>query len=403
MGIRYRGSQFFIDGISAEKLARKYGTPLYVYSQETFLSNFRKFKKAFRGLPVEICYALKANSNLSLLHLLAKEGSGADIVSVGELQLARKAGIPPRRIVFTGVGKTEHEIREALRARVFMLNIESEQELDLTNSIALKLKLKAPIGLRVNPDIDPRTHPYISTGLKRHKFGVPMSLAIELYEKAKKLKNLEILGIHMHLGSQISSVDPIIEGFGRIASLVDRLKEKGILIQTIDIGGGLSIAYAPGDPDIPAERLATELRPLLRKRNFRLVLEPGRSIVGNAGVLLTQILYTKKNDNHDFVIVDAGMNDLLRPSLYRAYHEIVPAQRNHRPNIVADIVGPVCETGDFLANDRTIQKPEPGEFLAVLNAGAYGYSMSSNYNIRPRPAEVLVNGSKSKLIRKRGA
>jgi diaminopimelate decarboxylase len=403
MGIQYRGSQFFIEGISAEKLAKKYGTPLYVYSQETFLSNFRKFKKAFRGLPVEICYALKANSNPALLRLLAKEGSGADIVSVGELQLARKAGISASRIVFTGVGKTEHEIREALHERVFMLNIESEQELDLADSIARKLKLKAPIGLRVNPDIDPGTHPYISTGLKRHKFGVPMSHAVELYEKAKKLKNLQILGIHMHLGSQISSVGPIVEGFGRILSLVDRLKKKGISIQTIDIGGGLSIAYAPGDPDIPAERLSAELRPLLRKRNFKLVLEPGRSIVGNAGVLLTQVLYTKKNDNHDFVIVDAGMNDLLRPSLYHAYHEIVPVQRNHRPNIVADIVGPVCETGDFLANDRTIEKPEPGEFLAVLNAGAYGYSMSSNYNIRPRPAEVLVNGSKSTLIRKRGA
>ena len=399
----YRGSKFFVEKISAEALAEKYGTPLYVYSQESFLSNFRKFQHAFRGLPATICYALKANSNPHLLRLLAKQGSGADIVSVGELRLARKAGIPASRIVFTGVGKTEIEIAAALRAGVFMLNVESEQELLLTDSIAKRLKVKAPIGLRVNPDIDPGTHPYISTGLKRHKFGIPMTQALECYQTAKRLKNLDVVGIHMHLGSQISSVRPIIEGFNKIVSLVERLKENGISIQIIDIGGGLSIAYSPGDSEIPAKQLASELKPLLRKRNFKIVLEPGRSIVGNAGILLTQVLYTKKTDDHDFVIVDAGMNDLLRPSLYGAYHEIIPVKRNHRSKIVADIVGPVCETGDFLATDRSIQQTLPGEFLAVMDAGAYGYSMSSNYNIRPRPAEVLVNGNRSSLIRKRGA
>jgi diaminopimelate decarboxylase len=399
--MKYRGSQFFVEGISAGKLARKYGTPLYVYSQQSFLSNFQKFQRAFRGLPAIICYALKANSNPSLLRLLAKRGSGADIVSVGELHLARKAGIPTNRIVFTGVGKTKDEIAEALRAGVFMLNVESEQELLLTDSIAKKLKVKAPIGLRVNPDIDPGTHPYISTGLKRHKFGIPMAQALDCYRVAKKLKNLNVVGVHMHLGSQISSVRPIIEGFNKILTLVDRLSEIGISIQIIDIGGGLSIAYSHGDSEIPAQQLASQLRPLLRKRNFKIVLEPGRSIVGNAGILITQVLYTKKSGKHDFVIVDAGMNDLIRPSLYGAYHEIIPVQRNHRANIVADIVGPVCETGDFFATDRTIQQPLPGELLIVKDTGAYGYSMSSNYNIRPRPAEVLVNGNKSTLIRKR--
>lgn len=401
MGFHYKGSQFFVEEISAERLAKKFETPLYVYSKDLLLSNYRAFKKAFHGMSATICYALKANSNLALLRLLAKEGSGADIVSVGELRLARSAGIPPERIVFTGVGKTEQEITEALQAGVFLLNVESDQELRLTGAVARRLKMKARIGIRVNPDIDPGTHPYISTGLRQHKFGVPMSEALEHYRLARSLKNIEIHGIHMHLGSQISSVAPMIEGFELILSLIDRLTAEKIDIRVVDVGGGLSIAYAPGDSEIQASQLAASLKRLLHNRNLKLILEPGRSIVGNTGILLTRVLYTKRGSDRNFVIVDAGMNDLLRPSLYGAYHEVIPVRRTNRRKIVADIVGPVCETGDFLATDRAIAQPEPGEFLAVLDTGAYGYSMSSNYNIRPRPAEVLVSGKKATLVRKR--
>jgi len=401
MSFSYKGSQLFVEGISAEQLAKKFETPLYVYSQEILLSNYRNFQKAFRNFPTTICYALKANSNPALLRLLAKQGSGADIVSIGELRLAIAAGIPAEKIVFTGVGKTEKEIIAALQAGVFLLNVESDQELKLTDAIAKRFKKKARIGIRVNPDIDPQTHPYISTGLKQHKFGVPMSGALELYRLAHSLKNIQVAGIHMHLGSQMGSAAPMIEGFQKILSFIDKLKKDKIEIEVMDVGGGLSIAYAAGDTQVHAEDLAAAFKSHLKNRKLKLILEPGRSIVGKAGILLTQVLYTKHGSDKQFVIVDAGMNDLLRPSLYGAYHEVIPTRKTNRKKIVADIVGPVCETGDFLAVDRQIAQPQPGEFLAVMDTGAYGYSMSSNYNVRPRPAEVLVTGKKAMLIRKR--
>jgi diaminopimelate decarboxylase len=401
MSFNYKGSQLFVEELSAEELAQKYETPLYVYSQEILLSNYHSFQEAFQDFPTTICYALKANSNPALLRLLAKEGSGADIVSIGELRLALAAGIPAEKIVFTGVGKTEKEIIAALKAGVFLLNVESDQELKLTDAIARRLKKKARIGIRVNPDIDPQTHPYISTGLKQHKFGVPMSDAMKLYRLAHSLKNIQVAGIHMHLGSQMGSSAPMIEGFQKILSFIDKLEKSKIHIEVMDVGGGLSIAYAAGDTQVHASDLAAAFKKHLRNRKLKLILEPGRSIVGKAGILLTQVLYTKRGTDKQFVIVDAGMNDLLRPSLYGAYHEVIPTRKINRKKIVADIVGPVCETGDFLAINRKITQPEPGELLAVMDTGAYGYSMSSNYNVRPRPAEVLVNGKVATLIRKR--
>jgi diaminopimelate decarboxylase len=401
MTFKYKGTQLFVEELAAEDLAQKFETPLYVYSQQILLGNYRSFKEAFRDFPTTICYALKANSNPALLRLLAEQGSGADIVSIGELRLALAAGIPAEKIVFTGVGKTEKEIAAALQAGVFLLNVESDQELKLTDSIARRLKKKARIGIRVNPDIDPQTHPYISTGLKQHKFGVPMSDALELYRLAHSLKNIEVAGIHMHLGSQMGSAAPMIEGFQKILSFIDKLEKEKIQIEVMDVGGGLSIAYAAGDTQVHAKDLAAAFRKHLRNRRVKLILEPGRSIVGKAGILLTQVLYTKQGSEKEFVIVDAGMNDLLRPSLYGAYHEVVPTKKSNRKKIIADIVGPVCETGDFLAIDRKIAQPEPGEFLAVMDTGAYGYSLSSNYNVRPRPAEILVTGKRAMLIRKR--
>lgn len=401
MSFSYKRSQFFVEEIPADQLAERFETPLYVYSQQILLSNYRSFKEAFRDLPTTICYALKANSNPSLLRLLAKEGSGADIVSVGELRLALGAGIPAEKIVFTGVGKTEKEITAALQAEVFLLNVESDQELRITDDIARSLKKKARIGIRVNPDIDPQTHPYISTGLRQHKFGIPMSDAFDLYRLARSLRNIQISGIHMHLGSQMGSAAPMVEGFQMILSFINKLEKEKIHIEVMDVGGGLSIAYAAGDSQVQAKDLATSFKRHLRNRKLKLILEPGRSIVGKAGILLTQVLYTKRGSDKQFVIVDAGMNDLLRPSLYGAYHEVIPTRKRNRKKIVADIVGPVCETGDFLAVDREIPQPAPGEYLAVMDTGAYGYSMSSNYNVRPRPAEVLVSGKKATLIRKR--
>jgi diaminopimelate decarboxylase len=401
MSFRYKGSQLFVEQVAVQRLAEKFETPLYVYSQEILLGNYRNFNEAFCHFPTTICYALKANSNPALLRLLAQQGSGADIVSIGELRLALAAGIPAEKIVFTGVGKTEKEIIAALQAGVFLLNVESDQELKLTDAIARRLKKKARIGIRVNPDIDPQTHPYISTGLKQHKFGVPMSDAIELYRLARSLKNIQVAGIHMHLGSQMASASPMIEGFQKILSFIDKLEKEKIHIEVMDVGGGLSIAYAASDTQVQAKDLAAAFKKHLRNRKLKLILEPGRSIVGKAGILLTQVLYTKRGSDKQFVIVDAGMNDLLRPSLYGAYHEVIPTKKSNRRKITADIVGPVCETGDFLATDRQIAQPQPGEFLAVMDTGAYGYSMSSNYNVRPRPAEVVVSGKRATVIRQR--
>jgi diaminopimelate decarboxylase len=364
------------------------------------LRHFNAYNDAFNGQTHTICFALKANSNPAVLRLLAKNGCGADVVSGGELYLARKAGIPAKKIVYAGVGKTEDEVVRALKARILMFNIESSDEMKAINDIAGRLKTKAPIALRVNPDIDPKTHPYISTGLKESKFGIPIEDAIEHYKLARKSANLEILGIHKHIGSQITTIQPFIDALKKVILLAVSLKSHGINIKHLDIGGGLGIPYHNEHPPHPKE-LSRAVLPLLKGNNFNLILEPGRSIAGNAGIFVTKVLYQKKHPAKEFVIVDGGMNDLLRPSLYNAYHAVLPVRKNSRKKALSDIVGPICESGDFLAVNREINRLSNGELLAVMSSGAYGFTMSSNYNSRPRVAEVMVKGSNFYIVRER--
>jgi diaminopimelate decarboxylase len=397
---RYRNGELYAEDVPVRKIAETYGTPLYIYSYKTLLRHFRAYDDAFEGIPHIICFALKANSNSAILRLLAKQGGGADVVSGGEVFRALKAGIPSRKIVYAGVGKTEEEIAYALKSKILMFNVESEQELMEIDRVAGTLKLKAPISLRVNPDIDPETHPYISTGLRKHKFGIPIENAFEYYKLAKNLRNTQIVGIHKHIGSQITKVSPFVDALKKTLLLVDELNGHGVQIRYLDIGGGLGITYKDEEPPAP-QTLAKNLMPMLTGRRLTLIMEPGRSIVGNAGILVTSVLYLKKGEERDFVIVDAGMNDLIRPSLYDAYHQIQPVKKRRRRGILADVVGPICESGDFLAKEREIPYVMQGEYLAVMSAGAYGFTMSSNYNSRPRVAEVLVKGRDFALVRKR--
>ncbi len=397
---QYRNNELYAEGVPVGKLAEEFGTPLYIYSYNTLLNHFKAYEDAFDSFPHIVCFALKANSNAAIVRLLAKKGGGADVVSGGELFRALKAGIPPKKIVYAGVGKTEEEILYALKSKILMFNVESEDELREIDRIAGTMKIKAPIALRINPDIDPETHPYISTGLKKHKFGIPIEDALEYYRLANGLKNIKVMGIHKHIGSQLTKVSPFVDALTRILILVDELARQGISIDYLDIGGGLGITYRDETPPNPAQ-LAKNILPLLKGRKLTIVLEPGRSIVGNAGILVTKTLYLKKGREKEFVIVDAGMNDLIRPSIYGAYHHIQPVIKNRRNKVVADIVGPICESGDFLAKDREIQRVKKGEYLAVMSAGAYGFTMSSNYNSRPKAAEVMVKGRKYALTRKR--
>ena len=396
----YRSGELFAEDIPVRKLAEKYGTPLYIYSYNTLLRHFKAYEDAFNGYQHIICFAVKSNSNTAILRLFAKNGGGADIVSGGELYIALQAGIPSKKIVYAGVGKTEDEIRFALKSKILMFNVESENELREIDRVAGKMKTKAPIALRINPDIDPGTHPYITTGLKKYKFGIPIEDALEYYKLASKLKNIDVIGVHKHIGSQITKVAPFVDALKRVLILIDELRAQGVEIKYLDAGGGLGISYKDEEPPVPKD-LAKNLIPLLEGRKLTLIMEPGRSIVGNAGILVTKTLYLKKGEDKEFVIVDAGMNDLIRPSLYEAYHHIVPVIRNKRDRIISDVVGPICESGDFLARERELNRLKQGEYLAVMSAGAYGFSMSSNYNSRPRVAEVLVKGEKHFLIRKR--
>lgn len=397
---KYKNGELYAEDVPVRKLASEFGTPLYIYSYKTLLNNFNAYREAFNSFPHIICFALKANSNVAIIRLFAKNGGGADVVSGGELFRALKAGIPAKKIVYAGVGKTEEEIRYALKSKILMFNVESEDELREIDRIAGKMKVKAPIALRINPDIDPQTHPYISTGLKKHKFGIPIEDALEYYRLANSLGNIEIVGIHKHIGSQLTKISPFVDALKRILILVDELTKQGIRINYLDIGGGLGITYRDETPPRP-DQLAKNILPLLKNRKLTIVLEPGRSLVGNAGILVTKTLYLKKGQEKEFVIVDAGMNDLIRPSIYGAYHHIQPVVKNRRDKIIADIVGPICESGDFLAKEREIPKVKNGEYLAVMSAGAYGFTMSSNYNSRPKAAEVMVKGKKYALIRKR--
>ena len=397
---KYRANELYAEDVPVKKLAEKYGTPLYVYSYNTLLRHFKAYDDAFNGYPHIICFAVKSNPNTSVISLFVKQGGGADIVSGGELYVALKAGISPKKIVYAGVGKTADEIRFALKSKILMFNVESENELKEIDRVAGMMKKKAPIALRINPDIDPGTHPYITTGMKKHKFGIPIEAALEYYRIASKLKNINVVGVHKHIGSQITKIAPFVDALKRILILIDRLNEQGTEIKYLDIGGGLGISYKDEEPPVPKD-LAKNFIPLLEDRKLTLIMEPGRSIVGNAGILVTKTLYLKEGEDKEFVIVDAGMNDLIRPSLYDAYHRIEPVVKNKRETVLCDVVGPICESGDFLARGRELNRVKQGEYLAAMSAGAYGFSMSSNYNSRPRAAEVMVKGKEHFLIRKR--
>jgi len=397
---KYRANELYAEDVPVKKLAEKYGTPLYVYSYNTLLRHFKAYDEAFNGYPHIICFAVKSNPNTSVISLFAKQGGGADIVSGGELYVALKAGISPKKIVYAGVGKTADEIRFALKSKILMFNVESENELKEIDRVAGMMKTKATIALRINPDIDPGTHPYITTGMKKHKFGIPIEAALEYYRFASKLKNINVVGVHKHIGSQITKIAPFVDALKRILILIDKLNEQGTEIKYLDVGGGLGISYKDEEPPVPKD-LANKLIPLLEGRKLTLIMEPGRSIVGNAGILVTKTLYLKEGEDKEFVIVDAGMNDLIRPSLYDAYHRIEPVVKNKRETVLCDVVGPICESGDFLARGRELNRVKQGEYLAAMSAGAYGFSMSSNYNSRPRAAEVMVKGKEHFLIRKR--
>ena len=397
---KYYGNELFAEDIPVKKLAEKYGTPLYIYSYNTLLRHFGAYADAFKEYPHVICFPLKANSNAAILRLFAKNEGGADVVSGGELRIALRAGIPPDKIVYAGVGKTEEEIRFALRSKILMFNVESEDELRAIDRVAKKMKTKAPVALRINPDVDPETHPYIATGLRKHKFGIPIKDALEYYRLASGLRNIKVIGIHKHIGSQITDVSPFVDALKRVLSFMDELSIQGAKIEYLDAGGGLGISYRDEEPPLPKD-LAKNLIPLLKGRRLTLIIEPGRSIVGNAGILITKTLYLKKGEGKEFIIVDAGLNDLIRPSLYGAYHHLLPVVRRKRDTVLCDVVGPICESSDFLARDRELKRVKQGEYLAVMGAGAYGFSMSSNYNSRPKAAEVLVKGREDFLIRER--
>jgi len=396
----YRDDTLCCENVPVRKIAQEVGTPCYIYSYETLSRHFTVFDGAFHCMPHLTCYSVKANGNLAILGLFAELGGGADIVSGGELFRARQAGIPADRIVYSGVGKTSAEIDYALRERILMFNIESDQELDSIDQRAAALHTLAGIALRVNPDVDPKTHPYISTGLKKSKFGIDIEQALRAYERARNLKHVEILGIDCHIGSQLTDVAPFVEALKRLKLLVGRLEQTGIRIQYLDLGGGLGISYNEETPPHPRE-YAQAVVDELGELHCKLILEPGRVIVGNAGLLVTQVLYTKKTPSKEFIIVDAGMNDLVRPSLYQSYHDIRPVDKKPRESRVVDVVGPICESSDFIARERSLPAMQSGELLAVMSAGAYGFSMSSNYNARTRAAEVLVRDNRYQVVRAR--
>ncbi|MBI3455913.1 MAG: diaminopimelate decarboxylase [Candidatus Rokubacteria bacterium] len=398
----YQDGQLHCEATPLEAIADAIGTPTYVYSASAILSAYDAYERALAGLPHLSCYAVKANMNLAVLALLAQAGAGADVISGGELYRALHAGFEPQRIVFAGPGKTREEIREGLKADVLCFNVESPAELSLIDEIARAEGTRARIGIRVNPDIDPQTHPYIATGLKTSKFGIPYREARAVYRRAAGLAGIEAVGVHMHIGSQLTKVAPIADSLARMAELIDGLREDGLTVRYLDVGGGLGIRYRDESPPAPGEYVRT-LKPLLERLGLTVLIEPGRSIVGNAGALLTRVLYRKTTDGRRFVIVDAAMNDLIRPALYNAHHEIRPVAEPPAGAAleVVDVVGPVCESADFLAKERPLPPVAEGALLAVLSAGAYGFAMASNYNARPRAAEVLVHDDRFQVVRRR--
>lgn len=404
--IAYRDDALFIEDCALSDLARQHGTPLYVYSKASMLDALDAYQRGFAGRKVQICYAMKANSSLAVLQLFARQGCGFDIVSGGELQRVLAAGGDPRKIIFSGVGKTRAEMRQALQAGIGCFNVESEPEIDVLNEVALELGVQAPISIRVNPNVDPKTHPYISTGLKGNKFGVAHERTVATYQRAAALPGLRVVGIDCHIGSQITEATPYLDAVDRMLDLVQAIEAAGIPIHHIDFGGGLGIDYN-GDTPPAADALWAQLLARLDARGYgdrQFMIEPGRSLVGNAGVCLTEVLYVKPGEQKNFCIVDAAMNDLPRPAMYQAFHAIVPLQAPAAAGGAAaqvyDVVGPVCESGDWLGRDRELAV-QPGDQLAVLSAGAYCSSMGSNYNTRTRPAELLVDGGTAHVIRAR--
>lgn len=401
----YRNGELCAEEVPLKRIAQEVGTPAYVYSLATLMRHFRVFDQAFAKVSHLVCYSVKANSNLALLSAFAKQGSGFDIVSGGELFRALKAGGDPKKIVFSGVGKKRAEIEYALNSGILMFNVESEEELTALNEIAAGVGKKAPISLRVNPDVDPQTHPYISTGMKKAKFGVDIQKSLDTYKKAAALKNLAVVGVDCHIGSQLTSVTPFVDALAKVREYLDRvlagaMKKEGAEIRYLDLGGGLGIHYHDETPPLP-EDYARAITQGLEGLDVTLILEPGRVIVGNAGILLTEVQYVKETDTKKFVIVDGGMNDLIRPALYGSYQAIQPVAQTNAERITADVVGPICESGDFFAKDREIARPKRGDLLAVMSAGAYGFTMASNYNSHPKPPEVLVDGDKYYVVRKR--
>ena len=397
---RYCENELFCEDLPLASIAERFGTPCYVYSQGTLLGNYQRLHGTLAPIPNLICYSVKANSHLRILGLLRQAGAGFDVVSGGELTRALRAGAAPDTIVFSGVGKAQHEIDAGLAAGILMFNVESAGELEVIESRARALQKVGRVSIRVNPDVEADTHPYISTGQMIHKFGVPKDEAPELYRRAASSPHLKVHGVACHIGSQILEVEPFLKALDEILDVARHLSAEGIAVEALDLGGGYGISYGAERP-LDVEMMAQGLEQRLRVAALRLIVEPGRSLVGNAGVLLTRVLYVKRNQRKNFVVVDAGMNDMMRPTLYGSYHEIVPVTRGTPERLQADVVGPICESGDFFARDRDMPDVQPGDVLALMTAGAYGYVLASNYNTRPRPAEVMVRGAEAELIRAR--
>jgi diaminopimelate decarboxylase len=397
----YRDGQLYCEEVSVEEICRDVGTPVYIYSHGTILDHYVKLDRAFSEVEHLICFSIKSNSNLAVIRSLAKAGSGMDVVSGGELYRALKAEVDPKKIVYASVGKTEEEIRFALESGILMFNVESRPEAEAIDEVAGRMNLRARVAFRINPDVDPHTHRHITTGKKETKFGIPIDRAVETYVWAREnLKNLDVCGVHCHIGSQITSTEPYVIALSRLVPLVEDLRRAGLNIRTLNIGGGLGIIYRDETPST-AENFAAAVLPYIRKTGCKLLLEPGRFIVGNAGILVARVIYLKRTPAKNFLIVDAGMNDLIRPAFYDSFHRIQPVRIRTDRTDVFDVVGPVCETGDYFAKDREVNLVEPGEFLAIFSAGAYGFTMSSNYNSRPRAAEVMVIEDRYYIVRKR--
>ena len=397
---QYRNNELHCEEIPVADIAKDVGTPFYLYSYATLRRHFKAFDDAFEGIRHLTCFSMKSNSNLAVLRLFVLEGGGVDIVSGGELFRALKAGVDPEKIVYSGVGKRVEDLEYALRSDILMFNVESSQEIFQLNEVADRLGKRAKIAIRINPDIDPQTHPYISTGLRENKFGIDINRSLEEYTLAAKLNNLIISGVSCHIGSQLTQVSPFVEALKKLMELIKRLEESGVQIDYLDLGGGLGITYNSEEPPHPKE-YATAIKEELDMKNLTLILEPGRVIMGNAGILVTKVLYTKTTQEKRFIIVDAGMNDLMRPSLYDSFHGIQAVKIPGGTKTKADIVGPICESGDFFAKNRDVESFEPGELMAIMSSGAYGFSMSSNYNSRPRVPEVMVKDDQHYIVRAR--